>query len=126
MKIDQTILKETRYIAAWVLILSALMESVFLIGGWWNYTVLLGNLLGGAAAIGNFFLMGLSVQKALTKEEEKEQKSVMRVSMLYRNFLLLGIAALGALLPIFQVFATIIPLFFPRITIALRPLFKKQ
>ena len=125
MTIDKTILRETRYIALWVLILSALMESVFLIGGWWDYTVLLGNLLGAFFATLNFFLMGLSVQKAIGKEDEKEQKTVMRVSMLYRNFMLIAVAAVGALVPVFNLYATLIPLLFPRITIALRPLFKK-
>lgn len=124
MKIDRTVIKETRYIALWVIILSCVMEAIFLIASRFDYTVPLGNLLGGAVAVLNFFLMGLSVQKALGKEE-KEAKAVLRTSMLYRNMMLLGIAALGALLPCFNIFSVLIPLFFPRIAIALRPLFKK-
>lgn len=124
MKIDRTVIKETRYIALWVIILSCVMEAIFLIASRFDYTVPLGNLLGGAVAVLNFFLMGLSVQKALGKEE-KEAKAVLRASMLYRNMMLLGIAALGALLPCFNIFSVLIPLFFPRIAIALRPLFKK-
>ena len=69
-KIDPAILDGTKYIATWVLVFSILMESVFLVINQWNYTVLLGNLLGASVAVLNFFLMGLSVQSALEKEEK--------------------------------------------------------
>ena len=35
-KIDKTVLKETKYIACWVLFLSMIAEAVFLIIGKWN------------------------------------------------------------------------------------------
>ena len=63
-KVDSTIIKETIFVASVTLVLSALMQSVFLIIGKWDYDVLLGNLLGGVAAVLNFFLMGLTVQWA--------------------------------------------------------------
>ena len=44
-KIDRTVLTETGYIALSVLILSALMQAVFLAVGAWDGAVLLGNLL---------------------------------------------------------------------------------
>ena len=46
-KIDPTVLKETGYIAAWVLVFSALTQAIFLMIGKWDITVLLGNLLSG-------------------------------------------------------------------------------
>ena len=63
-RIDPTVKKETGYIAGWVLLLSAVMELVFLLTGHMDYTVPLGNLLGGVAAILNFFLMGWTIQRA--------------------------------------------------------------
>ena len=57
LKVDKTVLKETKYIAAVTVILSVLLQAVFLIIHKWNYTVLLGNVLGAAAATGNFFLI---------------------------------------------------------------------
>ena len=75
-KIDDAVLKETKYISMWVLVLSVLMQSVFLIIGKWDYTVLLGNLLSGAAVILNFFMLGLTVQRALEKEEKAKEKKV--------------------------------------------------
>ena len=121
-KVDATVVRETVYIAGFVLILSVLMEAVFLLVGYWDYTVLLGNLLSGVAAVGNFFLMGLTVQKAVEKDE-KNAATAMKLSQALRSLLLF---ALGALAPCFHLLATLIPLFFPRIAIVFRPLFQKN
>jgi hypothetical protein len=123
--IDSTVIKETKYIAAWVLILSLLLQSVFLIIGKWDYTVLLGNLLSGAVSVANFFLMGLTVQKALNKEE-KEAKNTLKVSQIYRNLLILAVLVVGVVLPYFSTWTVLIPIIFPRIAIACRPLFDKR
>lgn len=121
-KVDKTVLKETKYIASFVLIFSVLTQAVFLITGKWNYTVLLGNMLSGIAAIMNFFLMGITVQAAVTKED-KEARSTMKMSQSLRTLMLFAAAALGVLLPCFNTVTSLIPLFFPRIAIALKPLF---
>ncbi len=125
-KIDKTILKETAYISAVSLILSILMQAVFLIFSFWDYTVILGNLLGLTASVGNFFLMGLTIQKALTKEEEKEARNLIKLSQSGRLMLLFGVAAIGCLIPVFHSIATVIPYLFPRIAVMLRPLFSKK
>ncbi len=125
-KVDKTVLKETRYIALWVLIFSIFMEAVFLILNRWDYTVLLGNLLGAVAAVGNFFLMGLTVQKAVLKEDEKDAKKLMRISQIYRNLLVLVILVVGIFVPVFNTWTVIIPVFFPRISLFFRPLFDKK
>ena len=124
-KIDAVVLRETAYIAVWVLILSALMESVFLIGGWWDITVLLGNLLGGGTAVLNFFLMALTVQNAVIKEE-KEAKDLVRLSLTLRNFMLVAVAVVGFILDCFNIIALLIPLLFPSIAVKIRPFFLKN
>ena len=124
-KIDPTVLKETVYIAAMVFIFSLALQSVFLIIGKWDYTVLTGNLLGFVAAVGNFFLMGLSVQASLGKEE-KDAKNLMKVSQSLRLLFIFVIALIGYLVPVFNTIAVLIPLLFPRIAVALRPLFMKK
>lgn len=118
-RIDPTVLKETKYIGLFTFILSVLLQSVFLIIGKWDYTVLLGNLLGAIAATGNFFLMGLTVQESLTKEE-KEAKNLIKLSQSGRLFMLFTIALIGYLLSVFNTLAVIIPYLFPRIAIMLR------
>lgn len=124
-KIDSAVLKETAFVGTVVLILSVLMQAVFLIIGKWDYTVLLGNILGFVAAVGNFFLMGLSVQKALGKEE-KEAKGVMKTSQSLRLLMLAAVCAVGYLAPVFHILAVVIPLLFPRIAFFVRPLIKKE
>ena len=124
-KVDPTVWKETKYIAAWVLILSALMQAVFLIIDKWDYSVLLGNLLSAAVSVLNFFLMGLSIQKALQKDE-KEAKNTLKLSQTYRTILLLIVAVLGGVLSCFNLWAVMIPLLFPRIAIVFRPMFDKN
>ena len=124
-KIDATVLKETKYILFWVLILSALMQAVFLIIKQWDYTVLLGNLLSGGAVVLNFFLLGLTVQNALGKEEQ-EAKKTMKLSQTYRFLFLAVVVIVGVVVACFNTWAVIIPLFFSRIAIAFRPLFDKK
>jgi len=101
------------------------MQSVFLIIGKWDYTVLLGNLLGIIATILNFFLMGLTVQNALSKEE-KDAKNIMKLSQSGRLFMMFAFALIGYLVPVFNAIAVVVPFLFPRIAIMLRPLFDKR
>lgn len=123
--IDKTVQRETGYIAVSVLLLSVLLQAVFLVIGRWDYTVLLGNLLGGGAAVLNFFLMGLTVQEATTREE-KNARSLMKLSQSLRTVALFAVAALGVLLNCFNTVTALVPLFFPRIAVAFRPLIGKK
>lgn len=123
-KVDPTVLKETRYIAMTVLILSALMQAVFLIIGRWDYTVLLGNLYAAVLAVGNFFLMGLTVQHCLTMEPDDAKKR-MKLSQQGRLMLLLVFCMIGAALPCFHTVALLVPQFFPRIGVTVRGLTMK-
>lgn len=124
-KIDATVKKETLYIAVFTFIFSLLLQSVYLILGRWDYTVLLGNLLGGVAATANFFIMGLTVQKALGKEE-KDAKNLMKLSQSLRLFMLFAVALIGYLVPVFNMVAVVVPFLFPRIAVILRALFIKK
>lgn len=112
---DPTVRQNTRYIATVVLILTVLMEAVFLVIGKWDVTVLFGGLLGAATAILNFFLMAMSVVKAVGKEE-KEASGAMKVSHSMRMLMLVVICAVAALLPgVFNLVAVIVPLLFPSV-----------
>ena len=124
-KLDPVVIKETIYIGVISLIFSAIMQSVFLIIGKWDYTVLLGNLLGYFAIIANFIVMGFGVQKAVTKDE-KEAKSVMNISQTFRMLFMFVVAIIGHVVPVFNLIAVVIPFLFPRIAIMLRPIFNKK
>ncbi len=122
-KLDPTVRKETLYISAWVLILSAVMQAVFLVFGKWNFGVLFGNLLSGICACLNFLLMGITVQKALEKDSD-DAKTTMKFSQTLRMLMQFGFAAVGVIF--FNPIASIIPLFFPRIAVTFRPLMDKR
>ena len=124
-KIETVIWKACGYVALWVLILSVLMEAVFLVLGEWSYTVLLGNLLGGFFAVLNFFLMGVGVQMNLGKDE-KDARLGVRLSMTYRFLLLVVVAVLGVALPCFHAVAVLLPYFFPRVAVLFLPLFERR
>ena len=124
-KIDPVVIKETKYIAYFVIILSIAMETVFLILRKWDVTVLLGNILSASAAVLNFLFMGITVQNAVMKDE-KDAKTAVKASQSLRTFFLFAVAAIGALVPIFNIWSSLIPLLFPRIAIMFRPLFDKE
>ena len=124
-KIDPVVLKETKYIAVWGLVLSAVMQAVFLILNLWDYTVLLGNLLSYGAVVLNYFGIGITVQKAVEKDE-KDAKQTMKLSNTVRMLFLFVVVVIGVVVECFHMWAVLIPLLFPRIAIALRMLQTKK
>lgn len=119
--LDPAVRKETGYIACWTGALSLVMEAVFLILGKWDLSVLLGNLSGAAVAVGNFFLMARTVSLAVEGGKPDEAARRVKASASIR---LLAVGALCALLVGVlktNVYATLIPLLFPRIGILFRP-----
>ena len=123
--VEPAVKKETRFIALVVLICSAVMQAVYLVIGQWNYRVLLGNLLGAALAVGNFFLMGLAIQKALGKSQEDAVQQ-MKLSQRLRLLLLGVVVVIGAVLPCFDLIAILLPLLFPRIGVNIRGIMLKK
>ena len=114
--VQPAVKKETKHIAIGTLSLTAIMLLIFAILKKFDYTVLLGAILGSAWAILNFFLLGLTVQKA-TKENENKSRQVIQLSYSLRLLLTMGVGVLGIFVPIFNWVAVICPFLFPRITI---------
>lgn len=124
-KIDPTVKRMTGYIAVCTLVLSVLMEAVYLVIGAWSFTVLWGNLLGAFVAVLNFFLMGLTVQRSLTMEPD-DAKKFMRVSQSMRMLMILAFCVVCAALPATDLLAMLLTQFFPRIGTMLWPKFEKR
>ncbi len=126
MKIDEATKTETKFIALGHVVLSALMEIVFLICGKYDYTVTTGNLLGSGVSVLSFFLMCITIQKALSMSEEDAQKK-MKVSHSYRFLMIAAVMAAGAALPYFNIYSMLIPLLFTRVLVVVRnAMLKKQ
>ena len=86
--VDAEVARSTRYIALIVLIGSLLLQAVFLLIGKWDYTVLLGNLLGAATAIGNFFIMAQTVSKALSQGDKDNASKKTQLSRSLRMLMM--------------------------------------
>lgn len=109
-----------------MLIFSGIMQAVFLIIQKWDYTVLLGNLLSVVIGTLNFLLLGLTVQKAVSSGDEKYARGQMRMSQGLRLVMMFGVAVLGATVSFFNLWATLIPLLFPRIAMIIRQIQLKK
>ena len=123
--IDPTVAKETRYVSIVVLILSIFMQGIFLIIGKWDITVLWGNILSAAIGIINFLLLGITVTKALGKEE-KDMASYMKLSKTYRFLLVLLILGIGIYFECFNDVAVTVPIFFPTLAIYAKEFLRKN
>lgn len=141
MKVQSAVKQETRKIAVGVGLLSVLMLAVYLIIGQFSLSVLLGTLLGAAFAVGNFFLMALSVQQAaekmngvrLPEQEEtpegeeppetelspqaRQARRLMQLSYTGRLLLLAAMAGAAYLMPGVDPVPALLAQLFPRITI---------
>ena len=123
---DPAVKKETGYIALWTVLLSLILEAVFLLIRKWDFSVLFGNLGGAAVAVGNFWLMARTVSRAVERGKPEEAATRVKTTATVR---LAGCALLCVLLiAVFKtnVYATVIPLLFPRIGIGFRPLIDRK
>lgn len=115
MKLSPAILKETGHVALGVAVGDALMLLVFFLLKRLDYTVVLGALLGSAAAVGNFFVMGIMVQKALNDTERT--KFIIQRSYTLRMLAMLIVMIIGYAAPCFHVIAVLVPFLLPSLTI---------
>jgi len=128
MKIDATVKKETLYVCVGTAVFSALMNGVFLLIGQWNIGVLYSNLLVGGAMLLNFFALGMTVQKAVSFDDEGRAKMFMKMSQSVRFIAMIGVLAVGVMFSDirnsspFTFWALLPPLFFNRMTIMIRGL----
>ena len=124
---DPAVKKETGYIAFWVLLLSLIMEAVFLIiPGAWDLSVLFGNLGGGIAVTLNFFLLALLVSKALKKDKPEAAARQVKATATLRLLALGGICALLIGVAHTNPISTLVPLLFPRIGLLFRPMIDRK
>ena len=123
LKLQMAVVQETRRIAVGTAILCAVMLLVFLLIGRMTWQVALGALVGYAAAVGNFFVMALDVQRLMDGIDPNEDgavkraKATMRLS--YNRRMIVMVLLLGAAIYFLQAswITTLLPLTFPRIVI---------
>lgn len=129
MNARKFILRETAILALGELLCIGAMTGVFALLGYFDYKVILGGVLGGILAVGNFFFMAIASDAAADKAVEqnvKEGKAAMKASYRFRLLII------GVLLFLFaksghcNVLALVCPLFFPFPIIMVTEFFRKS
>ncbi len=125
LKPQKAVIDNTKYIAVVTVILSVIMQAVFLILKKWDYTVLTGNILGAAAAVFNFFVMAMFIQSAVEKQA-KEAKNLLKLSQTVRYLFLIIIAVIGITVPVFNGITTVVSFLFAQLAVTLYPIFFRK
>ena len=135
MVIQDAVKKETSFIAVGTAVASLVVLALFFIlhqvvpedapFGYkvpFDYTVFIGAIGGTIVAVGNFFWMGLTVQKitGMNEEEMDRARSTMAVSLRYRTMMQLLWVILSIFVPAINLVTGVIPLFIPSILIKIR------
>lgn len=118
--IQPAVKKETKRVTVITAVGVAVMWIGFGIFHWifpekvpFDYTVFLGGLGGGLIAVLNFFLMGLTVQKVASSEDEEKARLKMKASYSQRMLLQMVWVVIAIAAPCFQFVAGLLPLLFP-------------
>ena len=107
MKIQKTILRETGLIALGLTLCGVIEIAVFVLLGKYDLSVLLGTLVGTVFSLLNFFLMGLSVQKAMNTDTD--QVKLFKRSYTLRMLLLIAVLTAAYFLPFLHLIAACVP-----------------
>lgn len=87
---------------------------------------IISGIIGGAIAIINFLIMGLSVQNIAATEDQDLARKKMKVSYSQRMALQLIWVIVAAVAPCFYLVSGILPLLFPSLGIKLTSVFNKN
>ena len=129
MEVQEAVKKETSFIllgtaAACVVVIIGffIMHQVVPSYAPFDYTVFIGAIGGLIVAVGNFFWMGLTVQKiaGMSEDEEDRARSTMAVSLRYRTLMQLVWVVIAVFVPAINLVSGIIPLFIPSALIKIR------
>ena len=112
-KPQQSIVKETKRIGVGTVIMLVVMLAVYEVLG--KFTV--GVLLGSAYAIFNFFMLGMTLQKAASMTDQQMAHMKVRSSYSTRMIGMLILAVVAFALPFVEGIPCLIALLFPRATI---------
>ena len=124
MKISQTVKKECLFVLGFTLVLCAVLQSVYLICGYFSARALVGTLISWALSSLNFALTALTVQKAVDDSQENAEKRI-KASQSLRSVMILAVLVVSILLlgqELSIILSLVIPLLFVRIAVTVRML----
>ena len=123
------VFKETLTIAVGEAICVAVMLGVFALLGKFDRSVVMGGILGGLIAVGNFFFMAVGTALAADKAENQDVKggqAVISSSYTIRLIVMAVVLFAAAKSGFCNVFASVIPLVFVRPVLTLGEFFRKS
>lgn len=125
--------KETKNVFFTTTVGTVLMWVLFFVGHIifgedipFDYRVFTGGLLGLIVAVGNFFMMGLTVQKVSSTEDEKAAHNIMKLSYTRRMLIQVVWIVIALAVPVFYWAAGILPLIFPSAGIKIKGLIDQK
>ena len=123
------VLKQTGVVALGQAACVAAMIGVFALLGYFDYTVVLGGLMGAVVATLNFLFMAIGVSLAADKAQEqnvKSGKSMITGSYMIRIILMFVVLFACAKSGHFHVIALVLPLVFVRPILTIAEFFQKK
>ena len=123
------VLKETLRVAIGEAVCVAAMIGVFALLGYFSREVVLGGIIGGLVAVGNFFFMAVGVTLAADKGESQDVrggKAMVSSSYTIRLIVMAVVLFAAAKSGYCNVFALVIPLVFVRPVLTIGEFFRKS
>lgn len=124
MKMNETVKKECTFVGGFTLVLCTILQSIYLISGYFSVAALIGTFISWVLSTFNFFLTAYTVQKAVEDSEENAQKRI-KASQSLRSVMILAVLIVSILLlgqELSVILALVIPLLFVRIAVTVRML----
>ena len=129
MDMRKVVLRQTGIVALGELLGVAAMTGIFALLGSFDMSVLLGGLVGGLVATGNFLAMAISVNSAADKAENQNVaggKATIKSSYILRLVAMAVILFAFAKSGLCNVIALVVPLVFVRITLTVAEFFRRK
>lgn len=129
MESRKYVIRETLRVALGVAVCVAAMIGVFALLGQFSREVVLGGIVGGLVAVGNFFFMAVGVTLAADKAEEQDVrggKAMVSSSYTIRLIVMAVVLFAAAKSGYCNVFALVIPLLFVRPVLTVGEFFRKS
>ena len=129
MDARKLVLRQTAVVLLGQVVGTAAMFGIFALLDKFDTSVLWGGVLGGAAAVLNFFFMAVCASLAADKAEAQDVKggkALIQVSFLVRYALLFLVLFAGAKSGLCNPIALVVPLIFTRPSLTLSEFFRKS
>ncbi len=129
MDIRKEVLRQTGIVALGEAVGVAAMIGLFALLGKFDMGVLLGGIVGGLVAVGNFLAMAIGVNIAADKAQKQNVKggqATIKSSYLLRLVIMVLVLYAFARSGLCNVVALVVPLIFVRITLTLWEFFRRK